>query len=189
LRSGQYSPTEFIGGAVALLLYGDTFSDLRDFAWVYSGWNHVFWAGKTYLAAIMAFIPRVASEFRDTWGFGVATATTVGFDPKLHPGLRPGVFGESFFNFGLIGVIAMGLMLGIAYRRVDIDVKVSLASSQPSMRRAYASSMLLIVTGSFALTSSFSGLYILAAIYLFSWICLQVAKLFNSRPVPALGSD
>jgi len=186
VRAGQYSPLEFIGGVVGLLLYGDTFTDLRDFTWVYAKWNHVFWAGKTYLAALMAFIPRVASEFRDTWGLGVATATTVGFDPQVHPGLRPGVFGEGFFNFGLPGVIAIGLMLGIVARRVDIDVKLALASSSPSMINAYASTVLLGVAGVLTLTSSFSGLYILAAVYLFSWFCLRVASLIRSRPLSSV---
>jgi oligosaccharide repeat unit polymerase len=183
VRSGQYSLTEFFKSLVFLLLFGNTFSDLRDFSWVYAKWDHVFWAGKTYLAAFMAFVPRFASSFRDTWGLGVMTATTVGFDPEVHPGLRPGIFGEGFFNFGMLGVIAVGLLLGIAGRRVDIDVKRTLSSRQPSMMRAYASTALSTVVGSFALTAGFSGLYILVGIYFFSWICLQIGSLVGVREI------
>jgi oligosaccharide repeat unit polymerase len=179
LRGGQYSPTEFFASFVFLVFYGNTFSDLRDFAWVYSAWDHKFWAGRSYLAALVSFVPRFASQFRDTWGLGVLTASTVGFDPQVHPGLRPGAFGEGYFNFGLAGVVAVGLMLGIVARRVDTDVKVALAPPRPSMMKAFASSMLLGVVGSFAVSSGFSGLYVLAGVYLFSWLCVSVERLFR----------
>jgi len=161
VRAGQYSPAEFLASFIFLLFYGENFADLRDFAWVYSAWNHVFWAGKTYLAALLAFIPRFASQFRDTWGLGAATASTVGFDPQVHPGLRPGGFGESFFNFGLFGVVAVGLMLGIVAWRVDTDVKRALDPPETSMMKAFSSAMLLGVAGSFAISAGFSGLYVL----------------------------
>jgi hypothetical protein len=181
VRAGHYSLTQFFEVLVALLFYGNTFSDLRDFSWVYSHWNHVFWGGKTYLAAIGSFVPRFASEFRDTWGLGVVTATTVGFDPHVHPGLRPGVFGEGYFNFGWIGVTVIGLMLGVIYKRVDLDVKKALITSRPSMMHAFASTMLLGVTGALAITAGFSGLYILILIYVFSWVCLQALHLVAPR--------
>ncbi len=178
VRAGVFSLSGFFGSLVALLFYGNNFSDLRDFAWVYSAWDHVLWGGKTYLAAVMSFVPRFASHFRDTWGMGVATASTVGFDPQVHPGLRPGVFGEGFFNFGLLGVFAVGLMLGLILWRVDIDVKCTFSSPQPSMRKALATTMLLEVAGSLAVSAGFSGLYTLAGIYLFSWFCLCVERVF-----------
>ena len=188
-RAGEYSVTGFFGSLAFLILYGNNFSDLRDFAWVYSAWDHHFWAGKTYLAALLAFVPRFASQFRDTWGLGVATASTVGFDPQVHPGLRPGVFGEGFFNFGMFGVIAVGLMLGIILRRVDIDVKRALASPQPSMMNAFASTMLLDVAGCLAVSAGFSGLYVLAGIYFFSWLCLSIRRMFQPRRILIHGAQ
>jgi oligosaccharide repeat unit polymerase len=189
VRAGDYSPTGFLASFVGLVFYGNNFSDLRDFAWVYSAWDHVFWAGKTYLAAILSFVPRFASEFRDTWAMGVKTASTVGFDPQVHPGLRPGVFGEGFFNFGLAGVVAVGLMMGVVLRRVDIDVKQSFASTQPSMRNAFASTMLLTVSGAMVVSASFSSLYILAGVYLFSWLCLGIEQIFRPRSIAANHPD
>jgi oligosaccharide repeat unit polymerase len=178
-RGGDYSVSGLLGSLFFLIFYGNNFSDLRDFAWVYSSWNHVFWGGKTYLAALLAFIPRFASEFRDTWGLGVATASTVGFDPQVHPGLRPGAFGEGFFNFGLLGVIAVGLLLGIVLRYVDTQVKQSLAAPDPSMMQAFAATMLLGVSGAFAVSAGFSGVYVLAGVYLFSWLCIAVQRIFT----------
>jgi hypothetical protein len=183
VRAGQYSLGDFFELLGAALLYGNTFSDLRDFAWVYALWDHKFWVAKTYLAALTAFVPRFASTFRDTWGLGVATATTLGLDPQVHPGVRPGLFGEGFFNFGLIGVVGVGFIVGIIARRVDIDVKRAVTSPRPSMMKAFASTMLLGVAGAVAISSSFSGIYVLGGIYLFSWLCLGAQRLIQPRHI------
>lgn len=180
VRAGEFSPAGFLATFLTMLLYGNTFSDLRDFAWVYSYWDHVYWGGKTYLAALISFVPRFASHFRDTWAMGVATASTVGFDPQVHPGLRPGTFGEGFFNFGVLGVIVIGLLYGFILRRVDTDVKVALAG-QPSMQKAFASTMLLSLAGCIAISAGYSSLYTLAGIYAFSWFCLNIERVFNPR--------
>jgi oligosaccharide repeat unit polymerase len=185
VRAGDYSPGGFIASFVALVFYGNNFSDLRDFAWVYSAWDHVYWNGKTYLAAITSFVPRFASEFRDNWALGARTASTVGFDPQVHPGLRPGVFGEGFFNFGLPGVIIVGLMLGLTTRWVDVEVKQAVSPPCPSMMKAFASTMLLAVSGTLAISAGFSGLYILAAVFLFSWFCLGVERFFRPNSATA----
>ncbi len=188
-RAGEYSLTGLMGSLFFLLFYGNNFSDLRDFAWVYSAWDHTLWAGKTYLAAFLAFIPRFASHFRDTWGLGAATAASVGFDPQVHPGLRPGAFGEGFFNFGLLGVIAVGLLLGITLRWVDTEVKRALSGPRPSMMKAFAATMVLGISGSFAVSAGFSGVYVLAGVYLISWFCFSVERIFVPRTSLADGPE
>jgi oligosaccharide repeat unit polymerase len=181
VRLGEYSLVSFVRSVGFLLLFGDNFSDLRDFAWVYSAWDHVLWGGKTYLAAIVSFVPRFASKFRDTWALGATTASMVGLDPQIHPGVRPSIFGEGYFNFGLLGVIAVGLILGVTMKRVDIDVKRSLLDTEYPMRKAFASTMLLNVLGFVAISSGTSALYVLAGVYLFSWFCLSVQRMFHPR--------
>ncbi|SRR5216683_3217944 len=183
VRAGQYSLSVFFDVLAVVLFYGNTFSDLRDFAWVYALWDHKLWIGKTYVAALMAFVPRFASEFRDTWGLGVATATTLGLDPHVHPGVRPGYFGEGFLNFGLIGVVSVGIVLGIIMRRIDIDVKRALAPPRSSMMKAFASTMLFGVATALAISSSFSSLYVLGGIYLFSWLCLCAQRMVRPRHI------
>ena len=95
----------------AELLYGNTFSDLRDFAWVLTGFNDAFLYGKTYLAGILGFIPSSMFEYRAIYGIGDITNHYAGiqFD---HFGLRTGVFGESYINFGLPGVVITGFTVG-----------------------------------------------------------------------------
>jgi len=183
VRSGDYSLSAFFGSFLDAVFYGNTFSDLRDFAWVYSAWDHVFWGGRTYLSAVLSFVPRFASHFRDTWALGAKTAATAGFDPEVHPGLRPGIFGESFFNFGVLGVFAIGLMLGTVLRHVDSEVKGALGSSQPSMMKAFAATILITVATTLAVSAGFSGLYILAGIYFFTWFCILVQRFFRPRRV------
>jgi hypothetical protein len=188
VREGRYSLAEFLSSLVVLAFYGNNLSDLRDFAWVYADWDHHLWLGKTYLAGVTAFVPRFASHFRDTWGVGVQTGTTIGVDPQVHPGLRPGAFGEGYFNFSWIGVILVGVLIGIIVKRVDIVVKRSLSGPQPSMTRAFASTMLLGVAASVAISANLSALYVLGCVYLFTWICRKTAVLFRAPAVLAPGN-
>ena len=147
---------------------------------MYAAWDHTLWLGKTYLAALTAFVPRFVSSFRDTWGTGAATATTVGFDPAVHPGLRPGAFGEGYFNFGLAGVLIVGLTMGVIIRRVDLDVKRVFNSENPSMMHAYAYTMVLNLAMTAAISANSSTLYVMAGVYLISWFCLKGAALLRS---------
>ena len=186
VRAGRYSLSEFFAGLLVLLLFGDNFSDLRDFGWVYARWDHVFWGGKTYLAALTAFVPRFASEFRDRWGLGAATALTVGFDPHEHPGLRPGSFGESYLNFGVPGVIIVGLLAGLVLRYMDVETKLALRSSEPSMRKAIAATMVANLLGCLLLSVNTSQVYVLLILYAFTWLCLSVQRMIQgARRVPA----
>ena len=176
-REGIYSLGEFFGTLVFLILYGNNFTDFRDFAWMYADWNHQFWIGKTYLAGLATFMPRGISAFRATWSFGIASGWTVGLDTETHPGLKPGLFGEAFFNFGLLGVVIAGFLLGVLLRRVDIDVKAFMGSTRPSMRKAFASTMLLNVAGCITGSLAVPFLYDLLGIYLFAWFYLHARLL------------
>ena len=180
-REGVYSVGEFLSSVVFLFLYGNNFTDLRDFSWMYTNWNHELWLGKTYLAGFGTFLPRFASDFRATWSFGVATGWTVGLDTDLHPGLKPGQYGESFFNFGWPGVIAVGLIYGIILRRVDTDVKLALEPPQPSIMKAFSSTMLLSVAGCFNCSLNVPFFYALCGMYCLAWVYLKMRSLFFPR--------
>ena len=183
VRTGIYSLGLFFTSIVFLLFYGNNFTDLRDFAWVYADWNHQLWLGKTYLAGLATFVPRGASDFRAIWSFGIATGLTVGLDTETHPGLKPGQFGEAFFNFGWLGVVIVGLIYGIFLRRVDIDVKAALGSPRPSMMKAFASTTLLTIASCFNVSLALPYLYALCGIYLFAWLFLRARMLITPREV------
>ena len=95
-RAGEYSLGSFLASFAVLFLFGNNFSDLRDFAWVYSAWDHVFWVGKTYLAALLAFVPRFASEFRDTWGLEKRRPRPSALTRKCIPGCAPECMARDF---------------------------------------------------------------------------------------------
>lgn len=180
VRDGSYSLSAFAGSLFILAFYGNNLSDLRDFSWVYADWNRQLWLGKTYLAGVTPFVPRFVSEFRDTWGLGVATGTAIGVDPQVHPGLRPGTFGEGYFNFGWLGVIAVGVLIGVIIKYVDLDVKRTLSGPRPSMTKAFAATMLLGVAGCVGLSPNVSALYVLFCVYLFTWLLQQIVALFGA---------
>ncbi|HBS1998106.1 TPA: oligosaccharide repeat unit polymerase [Klebsiella quasipneumoniae subsp. quasipneumoniae] len=99
--------------------FGNTFSDLRDFTWIYSWWNGEFLYGKTIFAGVISFVPSFISEYRELWGWGRWSTSLVNLDSSIHGGLRPTVFGEAYFNFGIVGVIALGFFLGLNISRLD----------------------------------------------------------------------
>jgi len=186
VRDGEYSISAFFASLAFLALYGNTFCDLRDFAWIYAHWNHQLWWGKTYLAGLAAFVPRGISDFRATWSFGIATDWTVGLDTELHPGLKPGLFGESFFNFGWLGAIATGIIFGFILRRVDMDTKAGMSNARPSMMRAFSSTMLLAAANCFNTSLELPTIYSLCGIYLLAWLSLRARALVHpKRPVDA----
>jgi oligosaccharide repeat unit polymerase len=177
IREGIYSPTEFLASLALLAFYGNNFCDLRDFAWIYSHWDHQLWLGKTYLAGLATFLPRGISDFRSIWSFGIATDWTVGLDTELHPGLKPGEFGEAFFNFGLAGVIIGGFLIGILVRQADLMMKQSLGTSKPSFIRAFASTVLASFAACINTSLGIPALYALGGMYVIGWLWLRTEEL------------
>ena len=168
VRSGDSSIINTLAGLVLMTFYGNSFSDLRDFAWVLGTWDGVYLYGKTYLAAFMSFIPSGLSAFRTQWSIGKVTAIMAGFDPLVHPGLRPGLFGESFLNFGIFGVIFLGLFLGYIYRYIDFYIKKAADDKTPIIAFSALISGLFILN--LPITAGFFDFYftIIILIFLFA---------------------
>ena len=173
VRSGDFSASGLISGFGMQVFYGNSFSDLRDFAWVNGYWDKDLLFGKTYLAGFMSFVPSYFSEFRTQWAAGRFTAITVGFDPLEHPGLRPGLFGESFFNFGLIGVSFLGTLLGYAYRYIDFQIKRA-SISKTSNVIAISSLVSTMFISNLTITSGFFSVYVFIVVLISSAILSRI---------------
>lgn len=93
------------------IFYGNSFSDLRDFAWTLSGFNEYFLWGKTYLSAVLSFVPSAIFEYRELYSYGAVTNYFAGISGN-HFGLRIGVFGEIYINFGYVGEIIICIFMG-----------------------------------------------------------------------------
>ncbi len=177
VRDGEYSPVAFVTSLLVLLFFGNNFSDLRDFAWTYSRWDQHLWLGKSYLAGLLAFVPRGISDFRESWTFGVATGKVVGLDTETHPGLKPGQFGECYFNFGLLGIILFGLAMGMLARRADDGVKSSFWEGGPSFMRAFSYTSVLMLANCLNTSLTLPSLYAFCGLFLLAWLYLKVRVL------------
>lgn len=166
VRQGQYNIFFTAANLGLKILYGNNFSDLRDFAWVKSYWNGEYYLGKTQAAGFLAFIPSAISPFRAQWNWGVVTTTTTGLDPLITPGLRAGPFGEMYFNFGWIGVVLAGLAYGYVVRRVHnaTEAAVQRHPTQESRLQILAGFVTVNLAASLLNTSGFYGTYITVAI-------------------------
>ena len=151
-----------------LTFYGNSFSDLRDFSWVLSAWDGVYLNGKTYLSAFISFVPSALSSFRAQWGIGKVTAVLAGFDPLEHPGLRPGMFGESYLNFGITGVMFIGTILGYSYRYIDYKIKK--AANTTDFIIAFSAPMSCIFITNLPITPGFFNLYFMLLIFLLLFV-------------------
>jgi len=163
LRHGQYNLLNVLSTGLIKIFYGNNFSDTRDFAWILSYWNGEYFLGKTYLAGLISFIPRFISEFRSQWAISVVTDRIVGFSPSEHAGLRPGMFGEAYFNFGILGVIFLGLVAGYFLRYVDLQIKKSIVINR-DITKAYSKTVIYGFVSKFFITAGFWSFYVFAFI-------------------------
>jgi oligosaccharide repeat unit polymerase len=174
LRRPNFSLQRVLAGFTLSVFYGNSFSDTRDFALILSCWNGTYLWGKTYLAALIAFVPQSFSTFRTEWSLGVVTATMAGFSTQEHAGFRVGVVGEAFLNFGLPGVILMGLFFGATLRLIDAETKRALRLLPLRDLRVYSFSAIALVAAVAQNTSLASTFYTTILLLWFSWIGIRM---------------
>lgn len=175
LRAGQASIVGTLLKFGFNFFYGNNFSDVRDFGWVLSAWDHAYLLGKSYAAGIISFIPRSFSEFREVWSIGVYTAQMVGFDPSVHAGLRPGRFGEVYFNFGILGVICLGFVSGYVLRYADFAIKKFVNEGVDLLYvRMYAATFLYLVISNFYISAGFWSLYVFGGVLALGYLSRHI---------------
>lgn len=153
-------------GLAGILFYGNNFSDLRDFAWILAGWDGQFLYGKTLVAGWLGFIPSFILPFRRVWAWGPwSLETAFGQVFEDHPGLRPGPFGEFYFNLGIPGVVVLGILLGCILVGMDSYAKQCLQAGNNRVQMiivatsiAGLGTFLQVSAGGFALYSFWLGI-------------------------------
>ena len=100
------------------VLFGNNLSELRDFSWILAGWDGELLLGRTYVSGALSWIPSFLLPDRKEWGWGQFSTRTTALDGGAHPGLRPTVFAEAYFNFDLVGVVVFATLLGALFGRV-----------------------------------------------------------------------
>ena len=183
LRNPNFSLAAVVGGFALNMFYGNSFSDTRDFAVILSFWDGHFLWGKTYLAGLIAFVPRVLSSFRDTWAIGVVTATMAGFKTTEHPGLRVGIFGEAYLNFGLVGVFLLSLLIGSTMRLVDMRMKQSAALLPKNDVRIFSYYLITLPIAVAQNSSVASTFYTIMLVIGLSWVVQRIARGIADSPL------
>ena len=144
-------------------------SEVNDLAWVLSEWNHHWYMGATWLAAVWP-LPATMSSFKNTYVLTLVTKDMVGISREFESGgLRISMFGEAYLNFGYAAVVGLGLLFGFFVRK--LNGLVDWAKSQgplilfPVMFLYLAGLYQFYLSGSGTLMDSLSSFVLLAIIY------------------------
>lgn len=164
----------------AEIIFGNHFSDTRDFALLLSHFDGIFLEGKTYLAGMMVFVPRKFSEFREEWSWGIWTAKNMGFVDPAFPGYRPGFFGEAYFNFGFIGVIIFSFISGCIIKRIDIKIINEFKSSN-NVIKIYSYTIVSYIVLSCAMSVVFITLYIYCILMIVLALYRQIINFLTNK--------
>jgi hypothetical protein len=178
------------GGVTALdrILYGNDFSDVRDFAHILSKWNRQELYGKTYAAGFLGFVPRTLVPFRQEYSFATYANEIVGFKKDSHGGLRPGPFGEAYLNFGIPGVIVMGILQGLIFGFVRSRLDRLRAAGVYDIRILASQTAALYVLEAITVTSAVWAFYVFVVAGLGS-IALRRFITPQPRQFPTRASD
>jgi oligosaccharide repeat unit polymerase len=109
------------GGALASTAFvlRSATGEVNDLAWVLSEWNHHWYMGATWLAAVWP-LPATISSFKNTYVLTSVTKDIVGISREFESGgLRISMFGEAYLNFGYPAVIGLGLLFGFLIRKFN----------------------------------------------------------------------
>lgn len=167
------------------LLYGNTFSDFRDFVWMTSGWDRNLLLGQTYMSGFLSFIPASALPVRTEWSWAAFSLVSSGLGIEgidYFPGLRAVIFGEPYFNFGLVGLGISAFMLGFVLGRISKQID-QVRSDDPKLRLVSVASSFFymdFIVLQFFNTSGFFTLY-LATFFLLLGL---VFKPYFKKPAP-----
>lgn len=185
LRHGQYNILLTVSSMLDSIFYGNNFSDLRDFSWVLAYWDQQFQYGKTMIAGYLSMIPSYLFPLRTEWGLGTFTVSTIGYDTSVHPGLRPGIFGEAYFNFGYIGVVIFGFIYGFFVNKFNIYVIDSLKGNYDNKEKIIKVSMcyLVVWTVNFMISAGFFNTYVLLFVLFIGYIQFEYYKNKNNGKI------
>jgi oligosaccharide repeat unit polymerase len=170
IRSGETSVYNAAEGAVDNLKYGNEFSDVRDLGWILSGWDGEYRLGRTYVAASLSFVPSEYLPWRRYNGMVWQMTGPLGLLDGGHAGLRPGVFGEAYLNFGFVGVILMGLFLGYLITRLDLNLLFVRNNIGSRLNYMCAAHFLFTLLSMFSNTAGFFTFYCLLVCFVACYV-------------------
>lgn len=168
IRAREFNFNGIIEKIKVEIIYGNTFSDIRDGAYVLKGYDEQyegFLLGKNYVADVISFIPSSMSEFRAKWSYGSFSTDTL-FGMKDHYGLRGGWFLEPYINFGYLGVIIIAIINGFALGVVEkIFWKYIICEKNKKFDKIQIiATFFMFITSVLMISSAFNSFYAYVAI-------------------------
>lgn len=153
---------------------GNNLIDIRDASWVMSQWDYKPMNGTTYMGGLTAFLPSGLFPQKKQWHLGLTAVRIVGWDDSTHPGLRITFFGESFMNFGLAGVITLGIILGILFGTLLRTFHQAAGDRPSSLNRNLRILILMEMALHLSNTSNAFSFWVLATFLLIQWLFVDL---------------
>lgn len=165
------------------IFYGNTFSDGRDFAWMLSGFDGVYQMGRTYIAGFFSFLPSDLFPWRREYALGPYTLNLAGIvnENGEHPGLRGGLFFETFFNFSYIGIVILGVLRGYLLAWADRGMRHYVEQDR-SVIKGYIAGLPYFFLGIMMVSAGSFGIYVFLSFHL-------ISLFINSALVAAFKKD
>ena len=155
--------------------YGNQFSDVRDFAWVLSGYDGQQLHGLSYLAGIASLFLSAESPLRAEYAIGRWTLWTAGLDTNAHGGLRMPFFAELYFNFGMLGLAIVTPVLGwIAAAIVATTRRYTITFGHSPAAELFCA-LLLFTARDVVFTSAMFRVFVVVALFAGLWLVNAIA--------------
>ncbi len=165
---------------------GDNLIDLRDAAWVFSHWDGDPLLGRTYLGGLVAMVPSGVFPLKKEWHLGLTGVRIVGWDPEKHFGLRITFFGEAFLNFGWLGVIGLGVIMGCLFgvllRRLHLASRKRPCCLTKNFETVLFMQMALPLANTSDAFTTWSMLALLAGVWIWVELPLRLRPMAAARP-------
>jgi hypothetical protein len=153
------NPLSLLVYSLAYSFIGNNFCDLRDFSWILSRFDGIFFEGKTILAGLLSFIPSSVFPFREEFTFARVTNTIIDLPTDTHFGTRASLFGEWYFNFSWFGVLLLGLILGILFAWIQSKYYSFLENCKDGNIQIFTMTVLQFGASSISILGNTSSLY------------------------------
>jgi len=178
-----------VGAAFSQAFVGNNLADLRDGAWVFGQWDYEPLNGKTYLGGLFSMIPSAFFPQKKEWYLGLVALNIVGWPTEEHFGLRISFFAEAFLNFGVAGIVGLGVVLGTLFGYLLRSLHLAAAETTPCLMRNL--SIVLKMQLSLTLANSSEGFvfWSITALLIVMWVLVERPIRFQFNPVgtPAYG--
>lgn len=184
LRSTHVTDNFFVNE----ILYGNSFCDIRDGAYMLWGHDNNFGGellyGKTYLSAILSFIPSKYSAFRREWGISPVTTQKLVYVRNINAfGMRGGHAFEAYINFGIIGIFIEAIFCGYVFGCLEKYFYKNCICENKLFKNEKDSWMIFLLSIFASNIYTTSGFFNVYAILVYLFICIIIFAFLPKKQI------